>query len=346
MIRENALTTDEYRWSIGDVEIAGPLVLGPMAGFTSPALRILCRRAGAHLVYSEMVAAQGIKHRNRKTFALLRTFDQEQPVAVQIFGGDPEIMADAVPFVEKAGAAIIDINMGCPVPKVLRSEGGAALMYDAERAVAIAAAMAERATVPVTCKIRAGVILGDSSYLDLALRLQDAGVAAVAIHGRTVKQGYCGDADHAHTKALVQALDIPVIASGDVFSPKLPASIIDDTGCAGVMIARGAVGRPWIFSQAKDVLAGREPSADPAPGTRMGIALCQAQMMALEIDEARAVHKMRAHLAWYTKGLPGGKRLRGAFNTIQSLGDMRGLMHDYVDYLAAKDVEPPPERAK
>jgi len=325
----------DWGWAIGRVQIDGPLVLGPMAGYTSPALRVLCKRAGAHLVYSEMVSAQGLWHRNRKTRALLQTLPQEHPVAVQIFGGEPEMMAHAVPYVEEHGADIIDINMGCPVPKVIRSEGGAALMHEPERAVDVAQAVAERATVPVTCKIRAGVRRDDDGYLDMAVRLQAVGVAAIAVHGRTVGQGFRGEADHTHTKRLVQALDIPVIASGDVFTPTMPLAILQDTGCAAVMIARGAAGRPWVFTQAAAVLAGLDTCPPPSPGLRLGIALCQAQMMALSIGHEQAVHQMRGHMAWYTKGMPGGKRLRAALNRVQSLGEMAELMGEYMSYSSA-----------
>jgi tRNA-dihydrouridine synthase B len=309
-------------WRIGDVEIAGPLVLGPMAGYTSAPLRLLCRRAGADLVCSEMVSAQGLAHGHPRSFALLQTWPQERPVAVQVFGGDPEVMAGAVPHLEAAGADIIDINMGCPVPKVLKSAGGAALAYDHDRAVAIAAAVVQAARVPVMCKIRAGRQPGDDSFLSLAARLQEAGAKAIAFHARSVRQGFRGEADHGLTARLVRELAIPVVASGDVQSPSMPLAILEDTGCAGVMIARGAIGRPWVFAQAADVLAGREPRPDPPVGWRIGYALCQAQMMSQEIGEHRALHEMRSHMAWYTRGLPGSARLRQQLNGVTTLREL------------------------
>lgn len=317
-------------WRVGPVEVAGPLVLAPLAGYTCLPLRLLCRRAGAHLVYTEMVSCQGLAHRNRKTFDLLATCPQEKPVAIQLFGREPGVMAEAVPYLEDAGADIIDINMGCPVPKVVRSEGGAALLSDPDRAVAIAEAVVARAQIPVTCKIRAGVCAGDDSHLALAQRLQEVGVAAIAIHARTVRQGFRGEADHALTRQLVQALRIPVIASGDVFSPTMPQAILQDTGCAAVMIGRGAIGRPWIFTQATATLAGQPVPADPPAGLRLGMALCQAQMMADLSDERTAMHQMRAHLAWYTRGLPGSARLRRKFGQVQTLRQLRELVEEYV----------------
>lgn len=320
---------ERYRWWVGGVEIEGPLVLGPLAGYTSLPLRLLCRRAGAHLVCSEMVAAQGLAHGNRKTLGLLTTCPEEKPVALQLFGAEPQVMANAVPFLENAGADIIDINMGCPVPKVTKTFGGAALLSDPDRAVSIAAAMVDRARVPVTCKMRAGREAGDDGYIDLARRLQDVGVAAIAVHARTVRQGYRGEADHRLTRALVQALSIPVIASGDVFSPTMPRAILEDTGCAAVMMARGALGRPWVFAQALAALRGEAPPPDPPAGLRFALALCQAQMMALQHGERAAVHQMRAHLAFYTKALPYGARLRQEANRAETLGDLRSLMEQH-----------------
>ncbi len=315
--------------TIGDVRIDGPLVLGPMAGFSHLPLRILCRRAGAHLVCSEMVAVEGLVRDNKKSFSLLRSHPSERPVSMQIFGAEPQSMAAAVPHLEAAGADIVDINMGCPVPKVLKARGGSALMRDPDRAVAIVTAVVKAARVPVTCKIRAGSHEGDESYLELGVRLQEAGAAAVAVHARTITQGFSGEADHRLTGRLVEALRIPVIASGDVFTPTMPLAILQDTGCAGVMIARGAVGRPWVFLQANEVLAGRRPPPDPPTPFRLGVALCQAQMLQQQSDEHTAVHQMRAHLAWYSKGLPGGAGLRRECNKARTLEDLRQLVEEF-----------------
>lgn len=320
---------DRYRWRVGSVEIEGPLVLAPLAGYTCLPLRVLCRRAGAHLVCSEMVAAQGLAHGNRKTLGMLVTCPEEKPVSVQLFGAEAEVMADAVPMLEDAGADIIDINMGCPVPKVTKAFGGAALLSDPDRAVRIAAAMVGRARVPVTCKIRAGRHEGDEGYLDLARRLQDVGVAAITVHARTVRQGFKGEADHRLTRALVEALSIPVIASGDVFSPTMPRAIMEDTGCAAVMIARGALGRPWVFTQALALLGNAPPPPDPPARLRFGLALCQAQMMAMLHEERMAVHQMRAHLAFYTRGLRRGARLRQEANQAETLADLRRVLTRY-----------------
>lgn len=325
---------ERYRWSIGSVEIDGPLVLGPMAGYTSLPMRLLSRRAGAHLVCSEMISAQALAYHNAKTFELMLTHPAEHPVSLQLFGSDPQVMADAVPFAEAAGADLIDVNMGCTVPKIVRSDGGAALISDPVRAAEIIAAMVERAKVPITCKIRAGQFTGDNSYLDLACRLEQAGAAAVALHARTVRQRFWGEADHDHTRRLVETLHIPVIASGDVMSPDRPRQILEETGCAGVMIARGAVGRPWAFTQANQVLCGEEPSPDPEAPQRFGIAMCQAQMLVLQSDEATAMHQMRGQLSWYSKGLPYSHELRRRFSEVRHLSELPPLMSGYLTYAA------------
>lgn len=317
-------------WSIGNVEIGGPLVLAPLAGHTALPMRVLCRRAGAHLVCSEMIAAQGLAYANRKSLALMATCPEERPIAMQIFGGEPGVMATAAACVEAAGADIIDINMGCPVPKVLKAGAGSALMSDPDRAVAIARAMVGAVSTPVMCKIRAGRFEGDDSFIEMAKALESAGVAAIAIHARTVRQGFTGEADHRLTKRLVDSLDIPVIAGGDVFSPTMPGAILEDTGCAAVMIARGALGRPWIFQQAAAALGELPIPDDPPAASRLGVALCHAQMLALQSDERTAVHEMRGHLAWYTKGLPGSARLRREFNSARTLADLQELMRAFI----------------
>jgi tRNA-dihydrouridine synthase B len=317
-------------WSLGSLQLDGPLVLGPMAGYTSLPLRVLCRRAGADLVVSEMVSAQAIRQRNHKTFELMATCDAERPVAIQLFGGDPQVMAEAVAQAEAAGADAIDINMGCTVPKVLRSEGGAALLTDPERAVEVAAAVVERARVPVTCKIRAGQYHGDESYLELARRLEGVGVAGIALHARTVRQRFTGDANHSHTRALVETLSIPVIASGDVFTASRPREIMEETGCAAVMYARGMVGRPWVFAQARAVLAGEVPPRDPDAALRFGIALCHAQMLELQMEPRTAMHQMRGQFVAYTRGLIESIGLKRRFSHVQTLDEVIALFQRYL----------------
>ncbi len=315
---------------IGDVIVDPPLVLGPMAGTTDRTYRLLCRRAGAGLVCSEMVSINAIVQGNARTLRMLRTFDGEHPVSVQLFGSEPAIMADALPVAEEAGADIIDINMGCAVPKVRRVDAGVALMADPAQAAALTAAAVRVARVPVTVKIRAGLVPGDESYVDLARGLQDAGAAAVAIHARTASQGFRGEADRRHIARVVEALDVPVIGNGDVTEPADAPRMMRATGCAAVMIARGAWGRPWVFGQARAALRGAPIPPDPLPDQRMAIALLHAQMLVLEFGERIAMHQMRAQMHNYVRGLPDARRFRSAVNDLSTLAQLRALVEEYL----------------
>lgn len=315
---------------VGDVVVDPPLVLGPMAGTTDRTYRLLCRRAGAGLVCSEMASINAIVQGNARTLRMLRTFEGEHPVSVQLFGSEPAIMADALPAAEEAGADIIDINMGCAVPKVRRVDAGVALMADPAQAAALTAAAVRVARVPVTAKIRAGLAPGDGGYVELARRLQDAGAAAVAIHARTASQGFRGEADWRHITRVVEALDVPVIGNGDVVEPADAARMMRATGCAAVMIARGAWGRPWVFAQAAAALRGRPIPPDPPPAQRLAIALLHAQMLVRELGERIAMHQMRAQMHTYVRGLPDARQFRGAANGLSTLGQLRALVQEYL----------------
>jgi len=322
---------------IGDVVVDPPLVLGPMAGTTNRVYRLLCRRGGAGLVYSEMVSINAIVHDSDRTLRMLRTFEGERPVSIQVFGSEPEIMADAVSAVEEAGADIIDINMGCSVSKVRRNDAGVALMGRPERAAAVTAAAASVSAVPVTVKIRAGLVAGDDGYVALARRLRDAGAAAVAIHARTASAGFGGWADWRHIARLVEALDVPVIGNGDVAGPADAPRMMRETGCAAVMIARGAWGRPWVFGQAAAAVRGEPIPPDPSPAQRLGIALLHAQMLARDCEERIAIHEMRAQMHHYVRGLPNARSFRGRVNRVSTLDDLRRLVESHVADLSAED---------
>jgi len=314
---------------IGNVKVDPPLVLGPMAGTTNRAFRLLCRRGGAGLVCSEMVSAKALAYGSRKTEALLRTFEGERPVSVQIFGAEPDIMTAAVRAVEKAGADAIDINMGCTVPKVRKAGAGVALMQDPEGAAAVTAAVAERASIPVTVKMRAGRTDGDDSYLGLAQRLEQAGAAAIVLHARTVAQGFGGEACWGYIGRLVKAVSIPVIGNGDINSAEDAVRMVEQTGCAGVMIARGAWGRPWIFGQAAAALAGRPVPPDPTPQQRMAVALLHAQMLADDLGERLGLHQVRGQIGHYCRGLPGAREFRGDVTMVSTLEELRTLVEGY-----------------
>jgi tRNA-dihydrouridine synthase B len=306
-----------------------PLVLAPMAGVTSMPFRLLCRRAGAGLVCSEMVSANAIAHGNRKTDDLLISDPAERPLSVQVFGSDPATMAQAARYVEAAGADVIDINMGCPVRKVVRTGAGVALAADPDRAVAVAEACVRAVSVPVTVKMRAGRSPGDLSYVDLACRLADVGVAAVTLHARTARQGYRGSADWTAIARLAEALPIPVIGNGGVLMPDDAVRMVRGTGCAAVMIARGALGNPFLFRQAARALRD-EPAGETPPRWRLAAALWHAQALVLHAGEYLGVRQMRAQAAWYTRGMPGSHAFRRAAcgaDTLRELADaMLGLL--------------------
>ncbi len=309
-----------------------------MAGTTNRCFRLLCRRGGAGLVYSEMVSANALHHGSRRTEQVhLRSFPAERPLAVQIFGAHPQVMAHAVAWVERSGADIVDINMGCTVPKVRRCGAGVELMADPERAVAVVRAVVARSSLPVTVKLRAGLHAGDRGYLELARRLQDLGVAAFALHARTAAQGFAGAADWSAISELVERVAVPVIGNGDVTTAADAARMVAQTGCAAVMIARAAWGRPWFFAQAAAAMAGRPVPPDPPPAARLGVALCHAQMLALDLGERIALHQLRGQLRWYAHGLPHARQFRAATAAATSLAQLCDLIEGYVRSLSDHD---------
>src|SRR5581483_4002929 len=236
-------------WSLGGVEIGSRLVLAPMAGVSVQAFRRQGRRYGAGLVCSEMVSVAGIQHRNEKTFGYLRVSADEHPLAIQIFGAEPGAMAEAARMVEAAGADIVDMNFGCPVRKVTKTGAGAHLMEDPELACRVVEAVANAVDVPVTVKMRRGVENGSRACLELGPRLVEAGAAALTLHPRSAQQMYTGEADHSVTAELVERVDVPVIASGDVTSREKAIAVLEQTGAAAVMVARGAQGNPWALRE-------------------------------------------------------------------------------------------------
>ncbi len=325
---------------IGAVTIDPPLVLGPMAGTTKRAYRLLCRRGGAGLVSGEMVSINGIAHGNERSFEMLRTFDGEHPVSLQLFGSSPELMPEAVAAAEEAGADVIDINMGCSVAKVRRSGAGVALMAEPEGAAALTSAAAGTATVPVTVKLRAGLTAGDEGYIELAQRLQDAGAAAVVIHARAASQGFGGPADWTHISRLVEALEVPVIGNGDVTEPEDARRMMRETGCAAVMVARAAWGRPWVFGRMAAALRGEAVPSEPDAAGRLGVALLHAQMLARDVGERIAMHQMRAHMHQYVRGLANARGFRSRANDVSTLDGLRRLIERYLAELRSTEDEP------
>ncbi len=324
-----------------------PLYLAPMAGVSESPFRRLCRRFGADVVVTEFLSAEGIRRENEATISKLRFGPDERPIGVQIFGADPVAMSEAAAFVTDIFAPeFIDINFGCPVKKVVKRNGGSGCLKDLDLVQTVIRAVAKSTSLPVTCKIRSGWNEEMRDPVTIALRCQDAGVRAIALHPRTRTQMYSGRARWEEIAAVVQALDIPVLGNGDIKTPHDAIRLHRETGCAGIMIARGSFGQPWIFDRTRDLLVHRPMRADPSIEARFAIALEHARMANdYEPDRRGAAIEFRKHLGWYVKGLPGSAELRKKLHAVTSLGEVEGIFEDYLerrDEYAANATESEP----
>lgn len=320
---------------LGNLSLSPPVLAAPMAGFTDKIFRRLLREAGAALTYTEMISAQGLYYQNKATWALMDLRGEEGRVAVQLFGREPEVVAWAAQEAVRAGAALIDINMGCPVPKVVRNGEGAALMRDPLRAQDIVTAVAEAISpVPVTVKMRKGWDDTEVNAVEVAQRVAEAGAQAVTIHGRTRDQFYSGVADWGIIKRVKEAVDIPVIGNGDIFTPEDALRMLEFTGCDGVMIGRGALGNPWIFGQIRALLSGQPLPPPPTPGERLDMALRHLRSAVEARGEERGVKEMRKHLSYYLRGLPHAARIREAINKEGTLPGIIQILEEYKRYLS------------
>lgn len=311
---------------IQHVLLENPVVAAPMAGVSDRPTRLIARTFGCGLAYTEMISAKALSYHNQKTYQLMNMADEQQPISMQIFGSEPEVMAQGARIMQAHGAQIIDVNMGCPVPKVVNNGEGSSLMRNPALAEAIVAAMVHAVDVPVTVKLRKGWDACSVNAVELARRLEAAGASAIAVHGRTREQYYSGKADWEIIARVKAAVQVPVIGNGDIFTPEDGKVMLEATGCDGIMLGRGALGRPWLYRQTLDYL--RTGSYQPEPGLeeRKRIIWRHAQLICTEKGERVAMKELRKHIAWYYKGLPHAARMRDAINTVSTMEELRMLL--------------------
>ncbi|MCI8823338.1 MAG: tRNA dihydrouridine synthase DusB [Lachnospiraceae bacterium] len=310
---------------IGDVELPNNLILAPMAGVTDLPFRLLCREQGAGLLCMEMVSAKAIYYRNRNTEALLSIDEREPPVSLQLFGSDADIISEMAGQIEDRPFSILDINMGCPVPKVAGNGEGSALMKDPALVEAIVTKTVRAVRKPVTVKIRKGFDGEHVNAVEIAKIAEAGGASAVAVHGRTREQYYHGKADWDIIRQVKEAVRIPVIGNGDVVSPESAKAMFDETGCDGIMIGRGAQGNPWIFRQILHWMETGEKIRPSAEEVREMI-LRHARLLVEHKGVYTGIREMRKHVAWYTAGYPGSARLRARVNEVTELCELEDLI--------------------
>jgi tRNA-dihydrouridine synthase B len=316
--------------NIGNLILEGKVILAPLAGVADAAFRLIAKRFGAALVYTEMVSAEGILRNNPGTRQLLDFAPEERPIGVQLFGSRPDSMALACEKVNRIKPDLVDLNCGCPVRKVVGKNGGAALLKDLELLGRMLTAMVASAQSPVTVKTRSGWDKASLVAVEVARMAQDCGVAAVTVHPRTQRDGFSNRADWELIARVKQSVKIPVIGSGDIFSPQDAKDMLDRTGCDAVMIGRGSFGNPWIFSRTNHFLKHGQLLPKPSIRERIGICLEHLELSAKQYGEKTGVVRMRKHMAWYTSGMPKARELRQQLFRLETLAQVREVFHQYL----------------
>lgn len=311
---------------IGDLELDNKYILAPMAGVTDLPFRLLCKEQGCSLVYTEMISAKGLYYGDKKTRSLMETLDEEKPIGIQIFGSDPKIMAKVVKEqINDMTFALVDINAGCPAPKIVKNGDGSALMKNPELLGEIVYAVAKESRIPVTVKIRSGWDETNINAVEVAKIVEEAGANAITVHGRTREQFYSGKSNWDIIKRVKEQLQIPVIGNGDIKSYKDAVSLLDSTKCDGIMIGRGSLGNPWIFSMLIN-----QSERNPSPQEKIQTAIRHMEML-LEIKPEKVVMgEIRKHIGWYIKGLQGSAEIRNQINQTLSSTEVKDILINYI----------------
>lgn len=318
---------------IGPIQVWPPLILAPMSGVTNRTMRALYRPFGLGLTVTEFVSSNALAYGSRRTMEMIDQHGLEKPVATQLWGDEPQTMALAAKVVRECGADIVDINFGCPAPKVTKTNGGSACLRDPERCEAIMRAVVAAVDCPVTMKMRLGWNDEALVYLDVARRAQDAGVQAVTLHARTAKQFYRGQADWEHIERLKSSVDIPVIGNGDLEDAQDAIERMRSSGVDAIMLGRATLGNPWLITQIRDLMEGRPARPSPSAPDRLRYALVHYRTMVDELGEARAVPQMRKHVALYLKGIPGAAALRERIMRLDRAADAIRVIEETIDRL-------------